>query len=262
VIEALCSVCHVPESDAFLCPTCTAHLHTWLVELAGHAVDLEDVVVPRMTSRRGERVMVTGTTETPLIVDLDASEAAWELHSDLVAIVRDLCESRGITYPGVDRSAALAAWLGRNVASIALDPAALEIFDIVRHRLGETRRVVDIAPAKVWLGRCDAMVDGAVCGQDVRAAEGATVVRCKGCMSVIDVAEFRARMLERSRDGAVPFPELVLIFRGVVRPNLLAVWRNRGRLRPVDPDGAEPLYRVGEVMDMVEALRARKDEAA
>jgi hypothetical protein len=246
--EMTCVQCHrVETSGMSLCADCTAQLRSWLLELAGHASDLEDVVVPRMTSRRGERVMVTGTTETPLIVDLDASEAAWELHSDLVVIVRDLCESRGITYPGVDRSAALAAWLGRNVAAIALDPAALETFDIVRHRLGETRRVVDIAPAKVWLGRCDAVVDGAVCGLDVRCDPGQRHVRCV-CMTVHNVAEFRVRVLEVAADERLTAPVLLKMLGGSLRVGTLRQWKARGRVAPVEVIDGVDVWRVGDVL--------------
>jgi hypothetical protein len=258
-----CLQCHAaqPTADRPLCTTCTAHLHTWLVELAGHAVDLEEVVVTRLTSRRGERVQVRGSTEPPQQWNENASTALEELRSDLKAAVNDILGS-GVRETLANTVPAMALFAARHVDVLALRPDALATFDVIRHRHGETVRAVDIPPNRVWLGRCDAVVDGVTCGQDVRAAEGATAVRCKGCMSVLDVGEFRARMLERSRDGAVPFPELVLIFRGVVRPNLLAVWRNRGRLRPVDPDDAEPLYRIGEVMDMVEALRARKENEA
>lgn len=70
-------------------------------------------------------------------------------------------------------------------------------------------------------------------------------------MTVHDVAAFRLRMLERTREGLATLPELALIFRGIVRPNLLQVWRNRGRLRQAGEVRGEPLYSIGEVMDMV-----------
>jgi hypothetical protein len=255
-----CVQCHAaqPTADRPLCTACTAHLHTWLVELAGHAVDLEEVVLGSLTSRRGERVQVTGSNgEAPQQWNEDASTALDDLRVDLVAIVRDLIEE-GTTYPGVDRCSAMAWWLTKKVQKIALHPAALENFDIIHHRHQQTVRVVDIAPAKVWLGRCDAVVDGAVCGQDVRAAEGVSSVRC-ACMTVHDVKEFRLRVLDRASDELATMPHLVRMFAGIVRPNLLAVWRSRDKLRPVDDS---EWYRVGDVLDLLETQRARKDEAA
>lgn len=260
VTDSLCCVCHRPEPDAFLCLACTAQLKTWLQELAGHAVDLEEVVVTRRTSRRSERVMVRGKGESPMPFDDDAAAAAWDLHSDLAAIVRDICEQRGIVYPGVDRSAAMAAWMARNVASMALDPAALDTYDIIRHRHGETVKVVDIPTPRILLGPCDAVVDGRVCGLDVRAPEGAKVVRC-GCMTTHDVAEFQVRVLRRMRDRLATLPELLVLFRGQVRPNLLAVWRSRGRFEVKGRKGDAELYSIGAVMDMVEQSRVRERSA-
>jgi hypothetical protein len=245
-----CVQCHAaqPTADRLLCPTCTAHLHTWLVELAGHAVDLEEVVLGSLTSRRGERVQVTGSNgEAPQQWNEDASTALDDLRVDLVAIVRDLIEE-GTTYPGVDRCSAMAWWLTKKVEKIAVHPAALENFDIIRHRHQQTVRVVDIPPNRVWLGRCDAVVDGAVCGQDVRAETGQRHVRCPGCMTVLNVAEFRVRVLEVAADEQLTAPVLLKMLGGSLRVGTLRQWKARALVTPVEVIDGVDVWRVGDVL--------------
>jgi hypothetical protein len=247
-----CLQCHAaqPTADRPLCTTCTAHLHTWLVELAGHASDLETVVVASLTSRRGERVMVRCSSEAPQQWNENASTALEELRSDLWAMVRELVDE-GVTYNGVDKCSAMAAWLAKRVERIALDPAALENFDIVRHRHGETVKAVDIAPAKVWLGRCDAVVDGAVCGQDVRCDPGQRHVRCV-CMTVHNVAEFRVRVLVKMRGYLGTAAELAAMLPAFIGKPLtrkrITYYGELGLIRRIDR-WDDVVYQLGEVVD-------------
>ena len=68
--------------------------------------------------------------------------------------------------------------------------------------------------------------------------------------------EFRLRVIARMRETSADLPTLAILFTGVVRPNLLAVWRNRGRIRPIAPGGDR--YWIGDVLDEVAAMRAAK----
>lgn len=298
--EALCVHCHAPEPDAFLCPECTARLRTWLVELAGHAVDLTDAVLPRLTSRRGEKMMVRGEGETPLPFNLAASEALWILHSTVSAIARDIVNSRGMEYmplhtvhpsfvgplrfgwsrlPAgyVDTAAGICRWLAKHVDCIALAPDALETWDMVKDLAvgalheGEFRRspvvaAVDTPVPRILLGPCDAVVDGRVCGLDVRAPEGAVVVRC-GCMSVHRVAEFQVRVLTRMGKSLMTAAELAgaVQFSGGPKADTIAKWKRRGQRMPTGeqfvahgqtPEGAD-LFRVSDFL----AMMARKTDA-
>jgi hypothetical protein len=266
VTETLtCVICHKPEAQAFACPTCTSEMRTWLVELAGHAADLQEAVLPRLTSRRGERVQVLGTGETPMPYDPDASEVEWILHNTLVAIVRSLCEDRGITYPGVDRSSSLAHWLSRNVEAIALSPDALETYDLIRHLAvgshGEEERwrrsivlsIVDVPPTRVWMGRCDTTIEGRPCAQDVRAALDDVSVRCSGCQVTHNVAEFQARVLTAMAGQLATAPEILGYLRGAVKPATFRQWKKRGRMKAVPgvERGGLDLYLIGEVLDVI-----------
>ena len=195
--------------------------------------------------------MVTGSSETPLIVDLDAAEVAWVLHDTLAATVKSLCEDRGIVYGGVDTSPALAAWLARSVMSIVLSPDALETWGMVADVHGLVVRTVDIALPRVWLGRCDAVVDGAVCGQDVRATEDETAVRCSGCMTVHNVAEFKVRVLATAGGELATGPVLLGLIGGALKAGTLRQWKARGKVTPVTSIDGVDVWRIGEVLALM-----------
>lgn len=260
-----CQHCLAPAADAYLCHDCIDRMRRWLIELMGYAVDLADVVLTRQTSRRGERVMVRGDTETPLAFDPDASEVAWVLHSDLVAITRDLCDVTGTTYPGVDSSAALAAWLAgrKRVTALAARPDALETYQLLRHLAangsghdqqptGYVVKAVDISPARVLLGPCDHPVDGGRCGADVRARDEDTTTHCLPCGTVHDVAAFRRRVLDRMGDQLATATEIADHLRGVVKAGTIGRWKGRGKIvaHGQTPAGAD-LYRVGDVLSVL-----------
>jgi hypothetical protein len=269
-----CVQCHAaqPTADRLLCPTCTAQLRTWLLELAGHASDLEEVVVAGLTSRRGERVQVRGEGETPMPFNENAANTAWVLHNDLVALVRDITETRGIEYRGVDKSAALAAWLAKNVMCIALDVAALETWSILESLAvgwtdaeGQWHRslvlcAVDIPPTRMLLGPCDGYVGVHRCEADLRAVAGAKVVACSTCQTKHDVADYQARVLARMGDSLMTAAELAgaVRFSGGPKADTITKWKRRGQRMPSGevfvahgetPEGAD-LFRVCDFLAM------------
>ena len=272
-----CVQCHASSNGQFLDATCTAQLKTWLWELAGHAVDLSTTVVTRQTSRRGERIMVTGSSETPLIVDLDAAEVAWVLHNTLVAIAKSLCEDRGQVYDGVDTSPAIAAWLARSVMSISLSPDALETWSTIESlavgymsvtdegvdvwKRSVVLCAVDITLPRVWLGRCDAVVEGKTCGQDVKATSEETAVRCAGCMTVRDVADFRVATLVKARKFVGTAAELAAMLPAFVGKPLtrkrITYYGDAGLVERIDHNG-DTVYRLGEVVDAHEAFADKR----
>jgi hypothetical protein len=270
VSEEVCRQCHAPTTD-YLCPTCTAQLRSWLLELAGHASDLEETVMTCLTSRRGERVQVTGTGETPMPY-VDVREPLDLLYDSLHTTVRDVCDTRGLSYPGVDTSPALAVWLARNVACIALSPDALSTYDEFRSLAvgwvdaeGKWNRslvlcAVDTPPRRVLLGPCDGYVGTKPCGADLRATVGAKVAACSTCQTKHDVAEFQARVLARMGESLMTASELAgaVQFSSGPKADTITKWKRRGQRMPSGevfvahgetPEGAD-LFRVSDFLAM------------
>lgn len=248
-----CARCEAEtDGQLFLCSRCVHRLSKILLELVHHAVDLEQVVATRLTSHRGERIMVRGSREFPLPFDVAAAEAVWELRSDLAAAVKDAVAQGGVYDDELD-SESMAWWLSGHVRLLAAAPDAEETYDVLEHRYEETVRVVNIPAERVLLGPCD----HDECGADVRAVRAATAVICGSCLTLHDVEDFKERVRLRMRGGCATFEELQVLFRGQVRENLLRVWRKRGRLPVAGTAGGEILYQIGPIMDLVAGSKPR-----
>lgn len=265
----LCSTCTRPSPDAYLCRPCTSTLAGWLRELPWLTEALEDQMA-RLVSRHGERIKVRGRGERPLPVDLDAADLLWTTRSDLTALVRGICEERGVAYvpprmvePGFvgpllptwrrmvlgreEPLGSLALWLARNVECIALSPSAAEDYGVVDYLVREIRRTVDTRPPARLLGPCD-------CGADVRVAEGKGWAGCRACGAQYEVAAFSARMQRRLEQGLATAGEIASHLGGQVKPDTIGKWKRRGRLasRGQTQLGAD-LFRVGEVLALMPA---------
>ncbi|WP_394161595.1 hypothetical protein [Galactobacter valiniphilus] len=106
------------------------------------------------------------------------------------------------------------------------------------------------------LGDCAGTTeDGEPCPGQYRYLTGDTVARCKRCPYEVAVDEYRRWQLR-----GVPFApaRLTDVVRGlaalgvVVRLNTVKSWAHRGRLVPASFHGAVPLYRAGDVLDLLE----------
>jgi hypothetical protein len=247
VSETLCVSCHRPSNDQFLCHDDTEHLKRWLWEMAGHASDLHHVVMTRQTSPRGTKVMVKATTGSPLPLDPGAVTALRALREKIVPIILALTQERGVRFDAVDTETAMCLWLARNVAAIALSEHALETYRDIKLAHRNVTKAVDVPAPRVWLGRCDAVVDGVTCGQDVRAETGQRHVRCV-CMTVHNVAEFRVRVLEVAADERLTAPVLLKMLGGSLRVGTLRQWKARGRVSPVEVIDGVDVWRVGDVL--------------
>lgn len=249
-----CVHCSTPTGDAevFFCSRCSAQISRRLRAIAGHVRDLENVVVTRQTSHRGERIMVRTSQEFPLVYDVPASAAAAALHTAIRGLLQ-YAQPGSLRYLGPDESEHMARWLAEHTWALAMHHQAERIYAEVAGLHRAAVAAVDSPAVRVLLGPC------AACGGDVRAEETASSVVCDGCGVVLDVAEFKVSVRNRMRGGLATLPELEVFFRGQVRKNLLQVWRNRGRITPVLTgfEGDEPLYRIGIVMDLVAASKRR-----
>lgn len=166
---------------------------------------------------------------------------------------------------------------------------------IVRHWAGRLVQVLDSGVPDMFLGTCDvpdvrswfdpqtgavAVDTGATCGTDLYARFGDTDAVCQACGSVYDVGSRREWMVESVR-AVLARPAVIARALSTldlqVTPAQLDVWiardkrlHEQGRPRrdglplilpdPVVDEAGKPLYRVGDVIDRVTALRAERSD--
>ena len=72
-----------------------------------------------------------------------------ELKAELVAAVRDICETRGLTYDGADTITGCGAWLTRNRFALQLMDSGVKTFELLCKIINRSRRTLgydDVAP--------------------------------------------------------------------------------------------------------------------
>lgn len=173
----------------------------------------------------------------------------------------------------------LAAWLLHRLPALVDRPGS------TRPELSHLRRLVrrgvklvDRAPDRWYAGPCSTPLrddDGnlviargeqAYCDADLYARPDSRLVVCTACGARHHVDERRAQLLAMARDR---LDRPVVISRALTSlgmpctPERIRQWATRGRLLHHGTDGAAKLYRLGDVMDLLEhAARAQHRTAA
>lgn len=251
-----------------VCADCANQLAIALitVPLLANALDDAHTKTQRFASAGG-RGYHPDPDESPVPFNGNASEArAVMLHALLEAgdfIARD----RGYHRP-LDTFTALAGFLGSQVSWIRAHhngPAMVRrLLDVVR----DADRVVDRPADYQYLGVCEYELDGgATCTAELYAHPARLEVECRGCGAVHPIKERRAWLRGLAEDRTLTPTKLCQAVDGLgvqVTPKQIENWTQRGRIEPVGHTLTKPhrpLYRVGDVVDLVEADALRRDAA-
>ena len=266
-----CAVCFRAMTDqATICLHCTEQTTKDLLAIADLWRQL-DIVRCRQT-RYGERVGGK-SRETPLPY-ADVSEAEITVEATLCAWAKDVTEGTGHE-PPPDPGAA-ARWLAGHVhwfrhrddAALLVDEAHAALV-LLTHRIDSPLELHYVGPcgAVTVTTNCacdigdDCDTDHVLCDADVFAMTGATSATCKSCRTVHDVATRHAQLLAEVADrleSAATCARAVTVWGEPVKADLIRKWRERGKLLPHGHDlGGNPLYRIGDVVDLARAAMIR-----
>jgi hypothetical protein len=144
-------------------------------------------------------------------------------------------------------------YLADNVNWLAHQPDAAAAFD----ELDQVPTLVESAIRQPswpswYAGRCDK------CGHDMYAYRDDLAVECEQCHLFYDVAERRAYLLDIVRDHLDRPSVIIRALAGLgveVSRQRIKMWETRGLIivKAVDLSG-RPMYRVGDVIDIVQRL--------
>jgi len=273
-----CHVCQA-DTDAMLCRRCLYRLERILAELPSWLSELQRTETRQSNTSGPDGGKPTKRAEQPLPFDARAVVLAEQARNGLSSWIRHLCEQRGLTTPKLDRTAHMAVWLTAHVAAIAQDEAAADCYTaMVELRRALMRHVDNLG--KRWAGPCTAMVDEYAlsldsgdqlrpvlvqtgtrrqCGADLRTRPGSPVIICAECGAEYDPIERAQWTLGQSRDhlDSAAFIAHALTDAGYpVKRNTITMWARREKLFAWrEDDLGRPLYRVGDVLDLVLAAR-------
>lgn len=115
------------------------------------------------------------------------------------------------------------------------------------------------APPRAWYaGQCSAQLDdGTLCPEDIYALSSSGQVRCRRCRAVHSIEARRQALVAAVSDVLATATEIRRAVRQLdgrpITPEWLRQVRHRGRLvqRGIARATGEPLYRVGDVLDLL-----------
>lgn len=246
------------RDDAYGCEDCADKLTQALSEMQW----LTDEIDTTLTGRKGIDYRRGGTpngTEPRLPVHMAASELLSDIRGTLVAWVK-FCADEDIRNQSpnaglpVDNIPAMARWLMWRVDGLMLSELGAEAVDEITRLSERGTRLVDRPADKWYAGPCNATED---CATELYAKTKAGNISCPGCGSTYDIAQRRSFLLESAEDvlaDATVLAGAVSWLGGTpVTAARIWKWKERGRIIPHGHDGKRPLYRVGDVLDVLAA---------
>jgi hypothetical protein len=253
------------RGDRAFCATCVTAVDECLVSLyrrpkGANLLD-ELFITATRQSRLTDPLGGRGGAETPMVFNVLAAARYGLLVRFLrssarhyrVHLRRDAFSLRAAR---VDTAWIYAAWLHRLWPQISQATDAADFVATLLRLVSDAWAVIDRPPDQWFAGRC------ASCEADMYALEGAATVKCRTCGTVVDIAVQRERLLAAVDDVLATATEIsraVHITGSDVTPSKITNLYHRGKLvRYGRNRTGDHLYRVGDVLAVVDAQRARQ----
>lgn len=287
------------KAQLFLCNNHITELRDMFADLPRLANHLAEAATGQ--ARLGERSRRSRSDDSPMRVNLKASDLLDQVNATLVRWVRDICDSRGVTYralrivapslecdlePDEVRSeydgdtAKLALWLAKHVDSVAADESAGMCFDEIHAHIGRILVTINRPIPPRFCGPCptpDPVDDRRQCGMALMAKRDAVEVRCPQCSSTHNVELLMRRLLADVDHWRFTRKEVLLIMSTLgdkLSERTFQHWRKHNVVRPRGyrrPDGRisltrhsdrdEPVYRLSDVRSAGRSAASKTKES-
>ncbi len=205
------------------------------------------------------------SSERPAAFGYAAAEALWVLRSALGGNAWWVAGIRGHS-PAVV-SLRHGAYVLDGLDWISRHPDGWVVVDELLAAFGQAWRAIDRPVERRYAGVCHSFtaeqriqsaifgVDIDTCSTPLYAMSDSDVVECPGCGTVYEVQARRDAMLEQLRDHTLTAAEMSRAVDGLgvdVNADRIRQWKRRGLIAQAGLDQrARPLYRVGDVLDIV-----------
>jgi predicted RNA-binding Zn-ribbon protein involved in translation (DUF1610 family) len=213
--------------------------------------------------------------EMPLPYDPGASEILAVLADTMTFWAISIADQRGVDYPAANPEA-LSWFLAGQVDWLRAQHAGAEAFDELNAAIRAAERATDRPAERRYAGPCTAMYDPSndgreqVCGTDLYAREGRDQVACPTCGTEYPLTARREWLRELAAERLLPAAELCRAIDGLGRPVSLNTFKSWVKRDQLIPRGHIPgylgrevaIYRVGDVIALVEAAAARREAMA
>lgn len=251
--------CGRPTRDeAYVCDECADELVQALAEIPWAVRQLE---ITRLRLRAAPIETSGSSAVSPLPWSERASCARRRLARVLAEAVA-WCEQNRIRHSSPSEKApaddyARARWLHWRVDGMTLHPEGWQISSRITDAVEACRVAVDLPPERWYAGPC-------ACGTDLYALNRSGPVECRGCGTTYDVSQRRDWLLGEAEDRLLNAADLARAVSWLgaepLTPGRVRKWASRKRILARGHDGAHPLYRVGDAIDLLAEDTRRRDE--
>lgn len=249
---------HPVDGTAYACKGCADRTAKRLRTIADLADAARDAAYGLVRYGAGGR---RADIDAPLPGNLAASTVLDECTTAITTWARHVAEERGQAVPtGRDPLATAATWLAGQLEYVRHQRWVEQMVDEVADVERRIVRLADRPAERVLVGACP-------CGTWLYAPPGREVVECHGCQAAYDVEASRTALWRALRDRTATAAGIATIAAtaGHRRDRVHTLIRSWAADRPGRPatlvaagqrDG-QPVYRVGDVLDRIEATPSR-----
>lgn len=271
----ICNVCSTPTHDTFLCTQCWAQLAEALRDLSGYqtndrgerliplAIEL-DVTLSRQERRSKVALVVSGTPEKPLPVNLHAGRVRDRLEGVLAGWVTNICLSRVYCQNTRATMVQNAQWLLAHEHDVRGLHNVEELFASITEAIELAHRVIDNQSVRVYVGACGAELEEGVCTAPLWADSAYAMTRCSLCdtswpsmerweqylaqVKTDRLAEVRSKQL-----GARRLATVLTALGHTIDEATVRKWAKAGKLAVVGLDAqGRKVYRAGDVLALLD----------
>jgi hypothetical protein len=258
--------CGRPTQD-MLCGRCLTDLSTGLRQLATHGIDAHGDRRPGLL----EELEITLTRTSPSTAlgqgtrssadkPVSFHEAASVIRVRAVYDITRWARNVARTWPHLTLTAttpaAMCEWMATVSGLLKEHPYAGALHHDITRLVKDIRHVIDLAPERLFIGQCSAIVEGVECPEDLYARHDRATASCHTCGTEHDVTQRRKVLYDAAMNVHATGTEIARampkIFGMEVSADRIRTWRARGKIRVVGRDGFDhPLYRIGDVWELL-----------
>jgi len=297
----VCPNCGKPIHDnAYICGPCGQTLTKVLNHIADLHSEL-DITLTRQAhvgstnaapppedapEKDAKNVEFWGVAVQPSPFHIGASKVAHDVANTITTWARVILEERGMELPPIPappigpthptdckhESCAVIRWhikdseithaakfIAAHVWWLRHRPEAPDAYSDLVAIASQLERIIDLPPTLKYAGPCN------ICRKDLYAKEGAGTVECRPCGMTYDMDGRREWLLECAEDRlerASLIAQAVTDLGSPISADRIRKWAQRGQLTPHATDRlSRPLYRIGDVLDLLRNDTRRKVSA-
>lgn len=247
--QACAAMCGQPTTGAMLCDHCEKTLTQHLAELPALAEHLRITITRQaiLTNRNGSR-----SAETSIPWHDKAANARTALLNDLWRWTLALREpAEPLPRGGIDH---LGRWLYTRINLILTWNQAGELAITLERHTNRCWHIMDRPADRIFAGICSHPTPRGLCETWLYAQPGKPTVTCPTCGTHHDVAQRRETLRQAAEDVLATAAEIARAVTWLgdhIRADRIRQWAARGRLTKRADDDGHPLYRIGDVLDLL-----------